>query len=242
MVKGGILCKGKALKMNALLIAGTGIGVGKTILTTAIAAYWHRYCNPSALGLMKPIQCGTGDRELYARLFPLNQTLEEINPVHFLAPLSPPNAAAYEGRKVELDKAWMQFEKLTHQREFVLVEGLGGLGSAIARETTTADLAWDWRIPTVLVVAVNSGAIAQAVANVALANQSRVHLKGIVLNCVEPCQAHELEEWASVEMIQNLTQKPVLGCIPHLADPTDLKVLTQVAAELALEKLMPLPV
>ena len=228
--------------MSTLLIAGTDAGVGKTVLTTAIAAYWHRYCNPRALGLMKPIQCGTGDRELYTRLFSLDQTLEEINPIHFLAPLSPPNAAAYEGRKVELDKAWKQFEILTQQREFVLVEGLGGLGTAIARETTMADLAWDWRIPTVLVVAVNRGAIAHAVANVALAAQAHVHLKGIVLNCVEPCHAHELEEWASVEMIQNLTQKPVLGCIPHLADPTDLSALVQVASELSLEKLIPLPV
>jgi dethiobiotin synthetase len=124
----------------------------------------------------------------------------------------------------------------------VLVEGVGGLGSAIARETTMADLAWDWRIPTVLVVAVKPGAIAQAVANVALATQAHVHLKGIVLNCVEPCHAHELEEWASVEMIQNLTQKPILGCIPHLADPTDLRTLVKVASELALEKLIPLPV
>jgi len=228
--------------VNTLLIVGTDTGVGKTVLTTAITAYWHRYCNPQTLGLMKPIQCGTGDRELYTRLFALNQTLEEISPIHFLAPLSPPNAAAYEGRKVELDKAWKQFEALTQQREFVLVEGLGGLGTAIARETTMADLAWDWRIPTVLVVAVNRGAIAQAVANVALATQARVHLKGIVLNCVEPCHPHDLEEWASIEMIQNLTQKPVLGCIPHLANPTDLGALVQVAADLALEKLIPLAV
>lgn len=228
--------------INTLLIAGTDAGVGKTILTTAITAYWHRYRNPQALGLMKPIQCGIGDRELYRRLFALDQTLEEINPLHFLAPLSPPHAAAYEGRKVELDKAWKQFERLTQQREFVLVEGLGGLGAAIARETTLADLAWDWRIPTVLVIPVNRGTIAQAVANVALAAQARVHLKGIVLNCVEPCPLHELEEWASVEMIQNLTQQPILGCIPHLADPTDLGTLVQVASDLALEKLIPLAV
>lgn len=228
--------------ISTLLVTGTDTGVGKTVLMTAITAYWHRYCNPKTLGLMKPIQCGTGDRELYTRLFSLNQSLEEINPIHFLAPLSPPSAAAYEGRKVELDKAWKQFEALTQQREFLLVEGFGGLGTAIARETTMADLAWDWRIPTVLVVAVNQGAIAQAVANVALAAQARIHLKGIVLNCVEPCHAHELEEWASVEMIQNLTQKPVLGCIPHLADSTDLSALIKVAADLTLERLIPLAV
>jgi dethiobiotin synthetase len=228
--------------VDTLLIAGTDVGVGKTVLSCALMAYWQRYCNSQTIGFMKPIQCGMGDRELFARLFALNQSLEEVNPIHFLAPLSPPTAASYEGRKVELDCAWKQFEHLTKKRAFVLVEGFGGLGSAITHETTMADLAWDWRIPTVLVVAVKSGAIAQAVANVALAQQARVHLKGIVLNCVQPCQPHDQEEWASVEMIQNLTQKPVLGCIPHLADPTDLGSLVQVASQLALERLMPLAV
>jgi len=61
----------------------------------------------------------------------------------------------------------------------VLVEALGG--SPVSEEFTVADLA-EWR-PTVLVVPVKLGAIAQAVANVALARPSRVHLKGIVLNC-----------------------------------------------------------
>jgi dethiobiotin synthetase len=228
--------------LDALLVAGTDAGVGKTVVTSALAAYWQRYHSPQTLGLMKPIQCGTGDRELYSRLFDLNQTLEEITPLHFLAPLSPPNAATYEGRKVELDKAWKQFETLTQTREFVLVEALGGLGSAIAHETTMADLAWDWRIPTVLVVPVSPGAIAQAVANVALANLSRIHLKGIILNCAQPCTPHDQEEWAAVDLIQNLTQKPVLGCIPHLVDPSDLDELVKAASELGLERLMPLSV
>jgi dethiobiotin synthetase len=205
----------------------------------ALAAYWQRYRPEQTLGIMKPIQCGVGDRELYTHLFPLNQSLEEINPIHFLAPLIPPLAAAYEGRHIELETAWKEYESLSQKRDFVLIESLGGLGSAIAHETTVADLAWDWRIPTVLVVPVNSGAIAHTVANVALAQQARVHLKGIILNCVTPCHAHELEEWAPVNLLENLTQKPVLGCLPHLSDPKDLSKLTQVASNLDLERLMP---
>jgi len=47
------------------------------------------------------------------------------------------------------------------------------------------------------------GAIAQAVANVALARLSRVHLKGIVLNCVQPRSEQEIADWAPVELIQS---------------------------------------
>ncbi|HEY9640293.1 MAG TPA: dethiobiotin synthase [Coleofasciculaceae cyanobacterium] len=231
--------------MNALLIAGTNTGVGKTVLTSALAAYWQRYRASRPLGILKPVQCGVGDaaadgdRAHYAHLFTLSQTLEEINPIHFQARLAPAIAAEREGASVQLEKAWHQFEALSQNRDFILVESSGGLGAPITYETTVADLAWDWRLPTVLVVPVQPGAIAQAVANVALARQSRVHLKGIILNCVQPCQAQEQEDWIPTDLLQSLTQKPVLGCIPHLSDPTDLSKLIQVAAHLDLERLLP---
>lgn len=226
--------------MNALLIAGTDTDAGKTVLTTALAAYWQQYCLPQRLAIMKPIQSGQGDQELYTRLFDLGQSPEEITPLKFLAPLAPPIAADREGRSISLELAWQQFERLTQQRDFVLVESLGGLGSPVTHETTVADLAWDWRIPAVLVVPVRLGAIAQAVANVALARQCRVHLKGIILNCIRPCTEQEQADWAPVQLIQSLTHIPVLGSIPYLADPTDLDMLAQVASGLNLEQLMPI--
>lgn len=226
--------------MNALLIAGTDTDAGKTVLTTALAAYWQTYCTSRRLGIMKPIQSGLGDRELYTRLFNLDQSADEITPLYFQAPLAPPLAADREGRRIELELAWQGFETLRQHRDWVLVESLGGLGSPVTHETTVADLAWDWRLPTVLVVPVRLGAIAQAVANVALARQTRVHLKGIVLNCTQPRTAQEIEDWAPIDLIQSLTNMPVLGVIPYLDDATDLTKLAQVAANLELERLMPI--
>ncbi|HEY9664754.1 MAG TPA: dethiobiotin synthase [Allocoleopsis sp.] len=235
--------------MNALLIAGTETGVGKTVLTLALAAYWQRYGKLDRLGIMKPVQCGDrsafgvsgGDRALYQQLFSLNQSLEQITPLYFQSTLVPPLAAAQEGQRIRLDVLWQQFDQLLQTRDLVLVEAWGGLGSPLTRETTVADLAWDWRIPTVLVVPVQSETIAQVVANVALAQQSRLHLKGIVLNCSQPCTPEQIETWADPALIQSLTNKPVLGCIPHLADPADCEKLAQVAASLELERLLPSP-
>ena len=231
--------------LNALLIAGTDTGVGKTVLTSALAAYWQRYRAAQSLGILKPIQCGAdsletgGDRAHYAALFDLKQTLEEINPIYFPTRLAPPIAADREGLAVPLEKAWQQFEVLSQQREFILIESSGGLGSPISHETTVADLAWDWRLPTLLVVPVQPGAIAQAVANVALASQCHVHLKGIVLNCVQPCHAQDLEDWVPLDLIRSLTQKPILGCIPHLEKTDDLDKLVQIASNLDIERILP---
>lgn len=189
---------------------------------------------------MKPIQSGTGDRELYARLFSLNQSLEEITPLHFQAPLAPPLAAEREGKSVQLGLVWQAFETLRQQRDWVLVEALGGLGSPVTYEITVADLARDWGLPSVLVVPVRLGAIAQAVANVALARSSRLQLKGIVLNCVRPCSEQEIADWAPVELIQSLTNTRVLGILPHLDDAGDLVKLAKLASNLDIERLMPL--
>lgn len=224
--------------MNALLITGTDTETGKTVLTTALAAYWQRFVSPS-LGIMKPIQAGIGDRELYSQLFTLNQSIDEINPLYFDAPLAPPIAAAKEGRTIDLGLVWQKFQQLISARDLVLVEALGGLGSPITNEFTVADLAAEWRLPTVLVVPVKLGAISQSVANVALARLTGVALKGIILNCVQPVTKAQINDLTPVDLIQSLTNIPVLGCLPYLENPTDLDKLAQVAANLDLERLMP---
>ncbi|MDB9362239.1 dethiobiotin synthase [Nodularia spumigena CS-588/02] len=223
--------------MNTLLITGTDTEAGKTVLTTALAAYWQKYYPQRSWGIMKPIQSGIGDRELYQKLFSLEQSAEEITPLSFTAPLAPPIAAAKENRSVDLGVVWQAFSKLRSQRDLVLVEALGGLGSPITDELTVADLAGDWRLPTVLVVPVRLGAIAQAVANVALARQSKVNLKGIVLNCVQHRTDAEIADLTPSDLIQSLTHTPVLGCLPYLDNLEDLDKLAQVASHLDWERL-----
>jgi dethiobiotin synthetase len=102
-----------------------------------------------------------------------------------------------------------------------------------------ADLGYDWQLPTVL-VPVRLGAIGQAVANVALARQTKLPLRGIILNCTQPRTAAEIDQWAEPDLITNLTQLPILGTLPYLDNPEDLAQLRQAAAGLTLEAMLPL--
>ncbi len=227
--------------MPTLCITGTDTHVGKTVLTAALAAYWLKHFPDRALALMKPLQTGEGDREHYLRLFELNQTLAELNPIHFEAPLAPPLAADLAGQPIRLDRAWQTFEQLRQRSDLLLVEALGGLGSPITHELTVADLAREWRLPTILVVPVQLGAIGQAIANVALARQAEVDLLGIVLSCGQPGTAEQIEQWACPSMIASFTRIPVLGHLPYLSDPNDREALSAAASGLELEALFPLP-
>jgi len=224
--------------MKNLLITATDTNAGKTVLTTALFAYLQKYYPRQKVGLFKPMQTGEGDREFYTQLFSLNQTLAEITPLHFAAPLAPPIAAEKENKEVDLKVVWQGFLNLQQQRDLVLVEALGGLGSPITYELTVADLARDWALPTVLVVPVKLGCIAQAVANVALANQSKVNLKGIILNCVQPLSEQEITDLAPIELIQSLTNVRIFGMIPYLEDAKDVEKLAEVAANLEIENLI----
>ncbi|MBO9998784.1 MAG: ATP-dependent dethiobiotin synthetase BioD [Cyanobacteria bacterium SID2] len=222
---------------NVLFIAGTDTDAGKTVLTAALIAYWQKYHHDRRLGLMKPLQSGTGDREFYTELFDLDQTPESITPQYFQAPLAPPLAAEKEGRSIDLGLVWREFTQLKQQRDFLFVESLGGLGSPVTRELTVADLARDWQLPTVLVVPVKLGAISHTVANVALARQMKVNLVGIVLNCIQPRTDEDIANWTPADLIESLTQVSVLGCLPYLENLKDTEKLAAIAASLDLEQL-----
>lgn len=231
--------------MNTLLIAGTEAQVGKTVVMAALIAYWQRYWTTHHLGVMKPIDCSSSstapnseqkieqDCDLLKRLFNLDQSASEITPITLHA--SQPFAALSGAEQLNLEQIWQQLQRL-QQRDFVLLEAFGGLGSPLTPTTTVADLAWDWKLPTLLVVPVRPAAVAHAVANVALARQAQLHLKGIILNAVQPCSRQDWDNWAPVDLIQSLTQKPVLGCVPYLENPHDRDKLINVASEWELER------
>ena len=220
---------------NGLLITGTDTEVGKTVVNTALVAYWLKHHPKASLGLMKVVQSGVGDFEQYTRLFDLDQSPETIAPQRFAAPLAPPLAAAQEGKMVDLEPVWQALSHLLADRKRVLVEALGGLGSPVTEEWTVADLAAAWRLPIVLVVPIKLGAIAQSVANAALARQHRLAVKGIILNCATSISPEQQDNWAPVELIERMTQLPVLGHMPFLSDPANLDDLAAAAANLSLE-------
>jgi dethiobiotin synthetase len=225
--------------MNSLLITGTDTDVGKTVLTTALAAYWKMYCTKKSLGLMKLMQTGIGDQEWYESQFEKEKNIKIVTPIKFTAPLAPPIAADLENRPVDLEIVWRAFCSLQKTQDFVLVEALGGLGSPVTHELTVADIASEWRLPTVLVAPVKLGALGHIVANVALARQNKVNLLGIVLSCCGPVTETEITRLAPANFIESLTQIPVLGVIPYIENRQDLKFTAEIATNLQMNKLIP---
>lgn len=223
--------------MKTLLIAGNNTDVGKTVLITSLVAYKNQFAQHQTLGLMKLIQTGVGDQELYHQLFGSQTNLEIVTPLSYAHPCAPPIAAGLEGKTVDLASVWKSLQHLQATKDFVLVEGIGGLGTPVTPELTVADLARDWHLPTVLVVNVALGAISQTVANVAYARYAKVPLIGIVLSCSSPHSESNLPQWAPVDLLQSITNSPILGIIPYLKELHNLQKLAHIAKELPLTEL-----
>jgi dethiobiotin synthetase len=145
-------------------------------------------------------------------------------------------------RGLDLATAWAQYQAVAERSDLLLLEAGHGLGDPVTAEFTVVDLAWDWRIPAVLVVPLGVDTIGQAVAHVALARQSHCNLRGIVLNAMASGAVREEAilpmQHSAIGEIETLTQMSVLGVLPFLSDLRDEGRLVQAAAGLDLERFL----
>jgi dethiobiotin synthetase len=147
--------------VTALLVSGTGTGVGKTIVTAAIAAL--AVARGERVTVVKPAQTGEpdgagGDAAEVARLVGDVRTVELVR---YPDPLSPEAAARQSGREpLSLLEISSSVRAAMSTSDLVLVEGAGGLLVRYAPDgLTIADVAVDLALPVVLVTAAGLGTL-----------------------------------------------------------------------------------
>ena len=122
-----------------LFITGTDTGVGKTVLTSLLARHLRQ--RGIAVAALKPI-CSGGRADARILHFSIagRLALDEINPWHFRASLTPLLAARREHRRIHLADVLAHVEGFQRRFEFVLVEGAGGLLSPLGEDFNARDL------------------------------------------------------------------------------------------------------
>jgi dethiobiotin synthetase len=145
--------------VSLLLVTGTGTGVGKTVVTAALAALARD--RGWSVAVVKPAQTGVAPAEP-GDLAEVRR-LSGVDDLHELArypdPLSPEAAARRAGvDPLNLDEVAGAVAGLAAARDLVLVEGAGGLLVRFA-DWTFADLARALDAPVVVVVAAGLGTL-----------------------------------------------------------------------------------
>lgn len=196
--------------MNYFL-TGTDTGVGKTYAACALVRQW-RMEGVDCVGL-KPICCG--DRRDAHALHAASEgalPIETINPVWYATPAAPYMAAMLESRPVDVGLLRAAFDQVRQAHASVVVEGVGGWAVPIARDYFLGDLAADFGLPIVVVVANRLGAINHTLLTVRAIFERGLTCAGVLLNEINaPGADPALIQGGNRVMLESLLEVPILG-------------------------------
>jgi dethiobiotin synthetase len=181
--------------VSALFITGVGTGVGKTLAACALISAAR--ARGLAVGAFKPVlsgfdpagpQSSDAGRLLAALGRPLKpQSLDDIAPLRFEAPLSPPDAARREGRSLSLaDLETRCRARIAATNGLMLIEGAGGVMSPIAEDGLNLDLIAALNLPPILCAANYLGAISHVLTALSALRTRNADVLAVVVQSLDP--------------------------------------------------------
>ena len=196
-----------------LFITGTDTGVGKTLLTRMLAEFLTR--RSTKVAAFKPL-CSGGREDAVAlhSALPDTLTLDQINPWHFRAALTPALAARREKKSVSLRQVLTHLRAAQKPFAVTLIEGAGGLLSPLGVNFNSRDLMVALRATPVIVAPNRLGAVNQVLlTREALPLNLRRCARVVLMSPAKPDAATEtnVEVLASWLPRKNLLQIPWLG-------------------------------
>lgn len=146
---------------QVIFITGTDTGVGKTVAGCLLARFLRDAGWQAAA--LKPVCSGEReDAEAYHTALSGTMSLDEINPWHFRAPLTPLLAARRENKKLRLAEVTRHVRAAGKQFPIVLVEGAGGLLSPLGEDFDSRDIIVALEATPLVVTANRLGALNQS--------------------------------------------------------------------------------
>ncbi len=201
---------------KAVFITGTDTGVGKTVVTAALAALLLE--KGFLTGVIKPFQTGTeldglSDAEFIYGFLGRDCVLSEVSPCRLRVPLSPYRAAAIEGIKIPLEDIIEHTRDYISRNDVTLIEGAGGLGVPVTESYMMADLAVDLGAPVVVVARPGLGTLNHTALSLEYARQKGARVLGVVINGFP--QPADVASATNPAVLKDVFSVNILGVLPH---------------------------
>ncbi|MEU8378514.1 dethiobiotin synthase [Streptosporangium sp. NPDC048865] len=215
--------------MSILVVTGTDTGVGKTVVTAAVAALARE--RGSSVAVVKPAQTGVsgagpGDVDDVIRLSGVRTTFELAR---YPAALSPAAAARLSGLPpVSVTRAAARIEELAGSHRLVIVEGAGGLLVRFDEEgATLADLSRALSAPVLLVTRAGLGTLNHTALTLEAMAHRGLEPAGVVIGSwpADP----GLAERSNVADLEMLAARPLAGALPAGAGSLERDAFTLAA-------------
>ena len=216
--------------MNGFFVTGTDTDVGKTIISSGLAAVLKE--KKIDVGVFKPLLSGiarenpTSDTSLLKQLSQTSLSYEEITPFEFKEPLAPYVAGKLEGKSVGLEDVLSHWEKIREKHEFFIVEGAGGISVPLGEGFLVSDLIKALQLPIVIVARPNLGTFNHIFLTVQYAKSLGLSIAGIVINGINDDPG--LAEKTNPDLIEELCGVPILGITPKLKEVTEENIKKMV--------------
>ena len=168
--------------MKGYFITGTDTNVGKTHVAAMLIRALRR-SGGSAVGF-KPICCGERtDADILAAASDVSAN--EVNPVWMRPPVAPYTASIIEERAIDLSLIRESFARLATVNTMI-VEGVGGWLVPVEKNYSMADMAVEFGLPVIVVVANRLGCINHTLLTVQAIRASGLKCAGLILNHTSP--------------------------------------------------------
>jgi dethiobiotin synthetase len=213
--------------VSILFVTGTDTGIGKTMVTTALAATLA--ARGRRVGVVKPVEtgCRSGDDGLVpedaltlAAAARDPAPLESVCPYRLPDPLAPALAAERAGVTIDVEGLATHLRRRAATVDVLLVEGAGGLLVPLTRHESFADLALRLGARVLVVVGSRLGAINHALLTFEVLTRRGIALAGYVVNRLGP--SDDLVVGTNEDLLRSLTAVPCLGTLPWTPDAAEL--------------------
>lgn len=222
---------------RGIFITGTNTGVGKTVVTRALArAALRRGLQPVAL---KPVESGVSnsletDAAHIARAAGRSGSTEDFCLYAFSKPVSPHLAARLDNRLVDPERIVQFLTEWTAKANFVIAEGAGGLLVPLADGVTFGDVVARTDYTLLIVAPDVLGTINGTLLTIEAARRRQIPILGVVLNGAGD---GSLENGAA---LAEYGQVPIIGTFPTLETYDDDSLADAAESTLDLDGLFDL--
>jgi dethiobiotin synthetase len=230
-------------------VTGTDTGIGKTVVTCALAAALRR--RGLRVAAMKPVECGAAfddprrDGHRLRHSAGDDRSLSITAPVAFAEPVAPLVASRRAGRTIEIERLDAAVRDASLDRDVLLVEGAGGLLVPLTEHVSYDSLFARWRLSMLVVAANRLGVINHVRLTLAAARAAGLGITAVVLNelTTNPLDSSIAD---NARVIADLERVPVAE-LPWMARLDDLDAAAELAercglVELVAPRIRPTPV
>lgn len=224
--------------MIRLGVTGTDTGVGKTVVSCAIASGLRR--RGMRVAAMKPIETGVASDDPARDGARLARAAGNIHPLSVVAPLVLPDpvaplvAARRASTRIDLALLDHAVRAASSGCDALVVEGAGGLLVPVADRAAFDTLFARWKLELVIVAANRLGVINHTRLTIAAARAAGLNAPIVILNRTSPVADSSTEDNAAV--IAELEGVRVVE-LPWLSDPDDLQRASEILLEPVIHEL-----